>query len=416
MHAMQKSSDILIIGAGIIGLNVAWQLVRRGCTSITVLEKGSGLGEGSSGASSAVCRHLYTHAPVIELARDGINAYRDWQTYLQAPQAPLAEFQQTGVLWLGSHDKVWADSDRASLSSLQIPSEILDSEALAARFPGINPCPLAPDLRTATEHTCLPGTRHLFEPSGGYMDPQNALQDLQAALARQGVKIAFNERAADLIVQNDCVTGARTAQGNSYSADVVVSAGGPWCNALLAPLGLDTYWPLVPTRIQIAHLQNPGPVAHELPVCVDLASGIYFRPQNRGQQIIVGSTLEEDEQEQVDPSAFLTVPDDVFIAAKVHALQHRLPSVQIEQRPVGYCGLYTVNRSDMHPIVGPSPVPGLFVANGFSGHGFKLAPAIGSLAAQQLTDTTLNDDTRADPSFLAWERAPIALQTKNVLA
>ena len=82
----------------------------------------------------------------------------------------------------------------------------------------------------------------------------------------------------------------------------------------------------------------------------------------------------------------------------------------------GYSGLYTINRSDMHPIVGRTPVEGFYVANGFSGHGFKLAPAIGSLLAQAITGESSTFDTSVSADFLAFDRSPIALASKTVLA
>ena len=86
-----KQYDVVIAGAGIIGLSIAWQLARRSKLSIAVLEKGAGVGEGSTGASSAVCRTRYSLDDVVFLARDGINAYRHWSqfTSLSEPRAPI---------------------------------------------------------------------------------------------------------------------------------------------------------------------------------------------------------------------------------------------------------------------------------------------------------------------------------------
>jgi glycine/D-amino acid oxidase-like deaminating enzyme len=81
--------DITIVGAGIIGLSIAFQLARRSNLKILVLEKGAAVGEGSTGASSAVCRTRYSIDDMLHLARDGIAAYQDWQTFtgLSNPRA-----------------------------------------------------------------------------------------------------------------------------------------------------------------------------------------------------------------------------------------------------------------------------------------------------------------------------------------
>ncbi|MEO7655413.1 MAG: FAD-dependent oxidoreductase, partial [Sphingomicrobium sp.] len=107
--------------------------------------------------------------------------------------------------------------------------------------------------------------------------------------------------------------------------------------------------------------------------------------------------------------------DVEFERAKLHALHHRLPGLSI-RNVSGYSGLYTVNRSDVHPIVGETPIAGLFAANGCSGHAFKLAPALGALLARQIVGSAGSFDTRVSPDFLAVGRKPIALESKSVLA
>ncbi|HXW09386.1 MAG TPA: FAD-binding oxidoreductase, partial [Steroidobacteraceae bacterium] len=213
------------------------------------------------------------------------------------------------------------------------------------------------------------------------------------------------------------VTGVRLADRTVISTPVLISAGGPWCTRLFAKVGLASPWRLEPTRIQIAHIDRPHEVIGDLPVTVDQVGGIYFRTQNRGQQIILGSIRDADEREIVpDPDQFATYADDEFMRSKLYVLEHRLRGLSEVRRPRGYSGLYTINRHDFHPIVGPTPIEGLLVANGMSGHGFKLAPAIGSLIARMLAGPTDSFDTRVDPSFLAFERAPIALKSLGVVA
>jgi len=158
-------------------------------------------------------------------------------------------------------------------------------------------------------------------------------------------------------------------------------------------------------------------LAGAIPVTLDMASGIYFRTQNRGQQLVVGSVLEADEREVVvDPDLFAREADEAFKLAKLHALHHRLPALPYRGQVRSYCGLYTVNRDDVHPIVGATGLQGFWVANGFSGHGFKLAPAIGALVARSLTGDHADFDTDVAAEFLAVGRQPIALTSKSVLA
>jgi glycine/D-amino acid oxidase-like deaminating enzyme len=67
-----------VVGAGIVGLSIAYQLARHRAGRVSVLEKGPEVAEGSTGASSAVLRQRYSHDEVVRLARDGVAAYRSW--------------------------------------------------------------------------------------------------------------------------------------------------------------------------------------------------------------------------------------------------------------------------------------------------------------------------------------------------
>ncbi|HEX6218304.1 MAG TPA: FAD-dependent oxidoreductase [Sphingomicrobium sp.] len=412
---MRETADVVIIGAGIIGLNIAFQIVRRSALKVIVLEKGVGLGEGSTGASSAVCRHRYSRAEMVALARDGIDAYRNWQDYLGLSE-PRARFHNHGVLWLAGGDSMEPTGEQQRLAGFGVRSEVLDDAELQRRFPAMNPCILPPDTLSGSNHECRGGGNHLLETDGGYIDPVDALQDVADALRARHVTVRMNTEVSGILQSAGAATGVALAGGERIDAPVVVNAAGPWCNHLYADLGLDIGWPLEPTRIQVVHIDRPPALTGDIPVTVDPAAGIYFRLQNRGQQIIVSTVREEDEEERVDrPDDFARYVDADFERAKLHALQHRLPALTI-RNVRGYSGLYTVNRSDVHPIVGETAIKGLYAANGCSGHGFKLAPALGALLARQFVGPASSFDTGIDPAFLAVGRDPIRLKAKNVLA
>ena len=412
---MQRTADIVVIGAGIMGMSTAFQIARRSQARVIVFEKARSPGEGSTGASSAVCRTRYSHPEMVQLAKDGIDAYRHWPEFLGVA-APLARFHRIGVLWL-SDSADWTRREADRLAVLGVRAAVAGDDDLAEAFPAIHPCLVAPDLVTGEAHECSGGGLHLVEPDGGYMDPVDALQDLIAAARGHGVEIRFGRAVRDVELANGAVAGVRLDDGESIGCGVVVHAAGPWCTALLDRLGLGAKWSLEPTRIQIVHIDRPAEIVGDLPVVIDLPGGIYFRPQNRGQQLILGSILEEDERELVaSPDDFDRLADDEFIRPKLHALQHRLGLAAVRGSIRGYSGLYTINRADMHPIVGATPVPGFYVANGCSGHGFKLAPAIGGLLARAIVGEPARFDTAMDPAFLAFDRPPIDLAAMNVLA
>jgi glycine/D-amino acid oxidase-like deaminating enzyme len=155
----------------------------------------------------------------------------------------------------------------------------------------------------------------------------------------------------------------------------------------------------------------------QIPVGADASTGIYFRPESAGQQVLIGSVLAEDEEEVVDdPDDFKRVPDPGFTEMKLAAFHHRVPALEPRGNVSGVAGLYTINREDVHPVVGPSGVDGFWVANGFSGHGFKLAPGIGSMVAQAVTGNSIDFDTDVPIGFFSVDREPLDLAVKHVLA
>ena len=161
----------------------------------------------------------------------------------------------------------------------------------------------------------------------------------------------------------------------------MVLAAGPWSVALAAPLGLDL--PIRVHREEIV-LLKPGIPTEGLPVFSDLVSLQYVRPDVGGEILFGNSDL--DTLKPADPDAYLNRADDAFVEVVVDKVSHRFPGLDDAVLASSYAGCYDVTP-DYNPIISlADPVPGLVVAAGFSGHGFKISPAVGRLVADLVVD------------------------------
>ena len=405
-------ADVVVVGAGIVGLSVAWQIRRRSDLRVVVVDKAANVAEGSTGASSAILRYRYSHDETIRLARDGVAAYRNWQAFTGL-ESPRMTARETGVLWMLGDTPDQVDAWIGRMRRLGVDAERLDGAGVAERFPALSVCGRPFDLSGEVEHECGADDAFLFEPTGGYADPVGAAQDLRDALTAADVEVRFRSEVVGVRSSGATATGVDLADGSTIDAPMIVNAAGPWSPRLFAMAGLDLPWDLVPTRAQVVY--RAGPVRGPLPVVADASTGIYLRPEGDAQ-ILFGSVREEDEQEAVDPDDFVRNADAAFRDRLIHALHHRIPGLEHRGTLTGLAGLYTVNRDDVHPLIGPTDLDGFVVATGFSGHGFKEAPAAGALVARLITGEADDFDTDAPIEFFSLGRDPIHLDDKAVLA
>ncbi len=412
---VHDTADIAIIGGGIIGMSIAYQIARRSSLQVVVLEKGSGLGEGSTGGSSAITRQRYSKLESVRVARDGNVIWRNWSHYTGLSD-PVGRFHDIGVLWMmhNTADEVRADRDR--LVAEGIDAVMVDAAELTRLYPGFSACMVPFDLTGEIEHECADGDAFLIERDTGFFDATGALADVATAARARGVDVRMRSEVVGVTVGPGRATGVTLADGSSIDAGMIVNAAGPWCNRINEMAGLEIPWHLVPTRIQVIYRTLPPEVPRPIPVTCDAAGGIYFRPEAGDGQIIVGSLLEEDELETADPDRYNQVADRSFIDTKIHALHHRLPDLAYVGVPGGMASLYTVNRQDVLPVVGPTAIDGFSVVNGFSGHGFKESQVIASMMAQWITGERAEFDTDVPMEFFSIDRDPIDIAEHTVLA
>ncbi|MCP4785352.1 MAG: FAD-binding oxidoreductase [Fuerstiella sp.] len=408
-----KTYDAIVIGGGIIGVSSAYQLSRRGLR-VAILEKGPHVASGSTGQSSAVVRQRYANIEVVQLAYASLQMFQNWCERLELKE-DRSGFSPAGVVWLS--DTASADCAEAvrQFERVGAAGGVVDVNELQDRYPSLNFCDSALDM-TGIAHDCRNQPTVFWEPEGGFADPQGTTEDLlQAAI----------NKTVDLFVRHEVTRiepaaggGFRAVQcsnGEVFSCNALLNASGPWCQRINEMVGVTLPMNLQPTRVQIAQRDRPSDVVGEIPVFVSAADQIYARPEANGQQFIVGSVAAEDESEAVDdPDNFNADASQEFRDQMMHKLHHRF-AMRSRGTVRGYAALYTVNTDDWHPIIDAVGPQGFFVANGFSGHGFKLGPSIGCLIGRMMTGVGLPDDPAVDVRYFGADRKPLT-SSSGVLA
>jgi len=421
-----KQADVCIAGAGIMGMNIAYQLKRRDPTlHVVILERAPALGYGSSGYSTGFLRAFYSFDHTMELALDGIHAYRNWGDYTQLGDQAEAFFTETGALWMLGKTREGNQGLVDRLNKFNVGCDMMDADDIRKRFPALStePFPEIDDESGEFVEKDWGELTAVFERGCGHMDSSACLRDIYAACVREGIQFRFNTRVKEFTKGSgaDKVDGVTLMDGTTVSAGAVLNCAGPWFQQLNGQAGVTTSTEMLPTRIQVGHKSLPDDEdLLGLPFVADFwgASGIYFMPRRQNKQLVFGSIAHRFESEVVDPDNYNESLDPDVKQDYLNCLFHRLPSLPQFGEIQGFSHMYTVNQDDVHPVIGASKeYSNLFLCNGFSGHGFKLAPAVGSLVSQQILGSkTARWETSIPLEFMAPHRTPLKLEVKTHFA
>ncbi len=357
--------DVIVIGAGVIGASVAWHLAALGAGSVLVLERGQ-IGAGTSSQSSGILRTHYSVRENVALARLSWSAFQDFAGYVGDEDA-AAGLVQCGYL-IAAPDGPKLAPLRAALAAQQasgIPVELLTQQQASDRLPICR-----------FDDAALIG----FEPEAGFADATLVATSFARAARRRGVTIKEGVAVQGLLRDtHGRVTGVLTAQGR-FNAPVVVSAQNIWATELARWTGIAT--PVTAERHIVLALEGPKAYSYTMPVYKDLGSpGMLYCRSYGGHQMLVsegtvGETLSQPDIEQGDISMD-------YVGEVGAQVADRFPSFETAGLASSWTGVYDVTP-DWNPVLGRVPeVPGLIVGFGFSGHGFKLSPAVGRVLAQE---------------------------------
>ncbi|MGO8956564.1 MAG: NAD(P)/FAD-dependent oxidoreductase [Streptosporangiaceae bacterium] len=351
--------DVLVIGAGVIGAATAFQLSQLGVGKVAVLDRGVA-GSGMSSRSSALVRMHYTFPPEVDLAVRSDALFDAWPSLVGRPSC----VRRTGFVRIvapGEEDQLRRNVAMQRAHGAR--AEVVDADTLAG---------LAPGLATAGIECAA------WEEHGGYGDGAIVAADLMAAAREHGARYQPHTPVRSLVRAGGRVTGVLTDSGVQH-AGLVVLAAGVWTAPLAATAGLK-----LPIETELHHVailaHQPGLGASV--ACIDSVTQTYFRPEAAGAMTLVGGF---DGPRGVAPDAVPAQAGALDLAAMVGRAVRRVPSLAEAGIAHGVTGVYDMTP-DARPLLGAAPgLDGLIIAAGFSGMGFKIAPAVGECLAHLLT-------------------------------
>jgi sarcosine oxidase subunit beta len=370
---MADTADVIIVGAGIHGASLAFHLAERGLRPI-VLEKAT-VASGATGRSSGMVRMHYDVEADARLAWRSLAYFADWEARVGGD----AGFNDVGFLQMvDPHDRTALEANVAMQQGIGIATEIVDAAEVRRLLPGI-----------AIEDDQLAA----FEPRSGYADPSSSAASLMAAAMRLGARLVQHAPVTAVRVAGERVVGVATPQGE-VDAPIVVDAAGAWAGQVAAMVGLDI--PVSVWRHDVAYVHRPPDIPRHIGF-IDFANLFYSRPEGEHLTLVA---LEDGNPLEGDPDAPVDAAAPGFLARAAERIVRRLPHF-------GRAGIHSAHSGqdgitpDQHPIIGPAGPEGFWLDCGYSGTGFKIAPAVGTSLAELIVE---GPDANEDLAIYRFER------------
>lgn len=348
---MRNSAGVVIIGGGIQGLSLAYNLARQGMTDVCLVEMNT-LGSGSSGRSAAVIGFAFQTERSLPLTRLSFELLMRFEEDL----ATAPGYEPIGCLLLaGSRAAPQLRRRQAALLELGIGSQLVDHETIAELTPGL----YLDDIEAG-----------LYNSREGCIDPHAMMMAYAQQARRSGVDLEEGVRASGLVSRGGRVTAVQTSAGRIDTPCVVNAAGfrgrqvGRWADLDLPVTNLKR------------HIFVTGPVPayrQSIPFTYESDVAWYIRREGPGLLIGMGAVESDEEDPQVDWGFLDTVIE--------HSL-HRAPLLEQAGVKTGWAGLRPVTPDD-DPILGPvAHLQGYYNDCGWGGHGIMQAPAAGLALAE----------------------------------
>ncbi len=354
---LPKTCEVLIIGGGVMGASTAYHLAARGQRGIVLLEKESFFGQGATGRCAGGVRYQFATPVNIRLSQASLPMLERFEE--EVGQA--IDYRKCGYLFLLTRELDLEAFKRAVelQHRLGVKTEWLDGDEIRRRLPL---------MRLAD---VLAGT---FNDQDGLVDPNGVVMGYIRRAQEWGVTARTDTPVTGIRLEGERIAGVETPSG-FIATPVVVNTAGPWAGEIGKMLGLEI--PITPIRRQMFTTTPLPEIPADFPFVIDFAQSLYFHREGNG--LLIGMS-KPDEQPGFDQNV-----DPEWELVNLEAALQRLPLLEKAGLASRWAGLYEVTP-DAHPIIGSSPVPGLYLCGGFSGHGFMHGPIAGKLMSEIILD------------------------------
>ncbi|MBT3716751.1 MAG: FAD-binding oxidoreductase [Deltaproteobacteria bacterium] len=404
---MNKKADAIIIGAGVIGSSVAFELAKRGYKTLNI-DKLPTSGYGSTSNSCAIVRAHYSTWDGVAMAYEGFFYWDDWANYLGVEdERGMIKYMKTGSIMFKLQGEDHSKKSLKYFEEIGVEHEIWDLDKLKERMPIYSHDQFDGTTRPDEDEHFFDKTGKeiegaIFTPGSGYVsDPQLSSHNLQVAAEANGGEFLFNNEIKEIRQENGKVLGVILKTGEQIDAPIVVNVAGPHSFVINRMAGVEEEMNIKTKalRHEVHHVPSPEDFDFEKDGfhTSDGDNGIYFRPET-GNTILIGS-----EDPLCDPKEWIEDPDNYNNEvtesqwrAQVYRCARRIPDLKIPSRTSGVVDLYDVS-DDWIPIYDKSALGGFYMAIGSSGNQFKNAPVAGHCMAELIDACEKGHDHDANP-------------------
>ena len=404
---MNRTADAIIVGAGVIGSSVAFELAKRGYKTLNI-DKLPTSGYGSTSNSCAIVRAHYSTWDGVAMAYEGFFYWDDWDDYIGVnDDRGMIKYMKTGSILFKLEGEDHSSKCLKLFKEIGVEHEIWDLEKLKEMIPIYSHDQYDGTTRPDEDDHFWDKTGKKIEgavytPGSGYVsDPQLTSHNLQVAAEANGGDFIFNSEITEIRQQNGKIEGVTLKTGEQIDSPIVVNVAGPHSFVInrMADVEKDMNIKTRALRHEVHHVPSPEGYDFEKDGfhTSDGDNGIYFRPET-GNTILIGS-----EDPLCDPKEWISDPDNYNQQvtesqwkAQVYRCAKRIPQLKIPSRTSGVVDLYDVS-DDWLPIYDKSAVKGFYMAIGSSGNQFKNAPVAGHCMAELIDACENGQDHDTNP-------------------